>query len=127
MRAFPKWRKKKSAQKKSSFKRAFLRGVSLDFTDRNGRSPAHVAAAEGQAECLAFLVGAAGLSADAPDRFGHSPLEAGRGHPGVRRVLEERLRKKAPDGGDGKKVKNGEAGGCEGKICGMLGKWAQAV
>jgi len=54
--------------------RAFLNNVDLNLPDRNGRTPLHLAAAEGHLECVKFLMTICQVDPDPKDRWHNSPL-----------------------------------------------------
>jgi len=61
--------------------RAFLNNIDLSLPDRNGRTPLHLAAAEGHLECVKFLMSVCQVDPDPKDRWHNSPLsEALRHH-----------------------------------------------
>ncbi|XP_024911992.1 glutaminase liver isoform, mitochondrial [Cynoglossus semilaevis] len=61
-----------------SLRRYFLSGVDVNAVDYDGRSALHVAAAEGHAEVIRFLLDNAGANPALKDRWGSSPLQEAR-------------------------------------------------
>lgn len=89
----------------SALKRHHLQGIDLNTTDYDGRTALHVAAAEGQLECVKFLLESAEVDPDPQDRWKFTPVgEANRfGHSDVADYLEEYLNKRGiprPEGRD---------------------------
>ncbi|KAM3608800.1 uncharacterized protein V6R79_004997 [Siganus canaliculatus] len=63
-----------------ALRRYFLSGVDVNAVDYDGRSALHVAAAEGHAEVIRFLLENAGADAGLKDRWGSSALQEARRH-----------------------------------------------
>ena len=85
--------------------RHHLQGIDLNTSDYDGRTALHVAAAEGQLECVRFLLEAAEVDPNPQDRWKFTPVgEANRfGHSDVADYLEEYLSKRGiprPEGRD---------------------------
>eukprot|EP00095_Tigriopus_kingsejongensis_P005251 maker-scaffold353_size198981-snap-gene-0.36 protein:Tk05251 transcript:maker-scaffold353_size198981-snap-gene-0.36-mRNA-1 annotation:"glutaminase liver mitochondrial" len=59
----------------TALKRHYLQGVDLNQSDYDGRTALHVAAAEGQFECVKFLLEITGIKAMPQDRWGFTPLD----------------------------------------------------
>ena len=62
--------------------RHHLQGIDLNTSDYDGRTALHVAAAEGQLECVKFLLEAAEVDPNPQDRWKFTPVgEANRDTP----------------------------------------------
>merc|ERR1712060_133116 len=65
-------------------------GHDMDVSDYDGRTPLHLAAAEGHKECVTFLLYKCNVNPEPTDRWGFTPLsEAERGgHKHVETILK---------------------------------------
>ncbi|EKX53125.1 hypothetical protein GUITHDRAFT_44578, partial [Guillardia theta CCMP2712] len=50
-------------------------GVEVDIADYDGRTPLHLAAANGNTSILEYLIQQEGVVVNATDRFGYTPLD----------------------------------------------------
>lgn len=80
----------------TALQRHYLQGMDMGLCDYDGRTALHLAAAEGHAKCVVFLLSVCQVDVEAADRWGHTPLqEAERGdHKEVARVIREAIIKK---------------------------------
>jgi glutaminase len=71
--------------------RHHLQGIDLNTPDYDGRTAIHVAAAEGQMDCVKFLLETAEVNASPKDRWNFTPLEEARrfGHDKVADYIED--------------------------------------
>ena len=71
--------------------RLVVRGFDQDAADYDGRTPLHLAAAEGRGHVISYLI-SNGASMNPQDRWGGTPLNdaARHGHHDVERLLEAR-------------------------------------
>ena len=53
---------------------AYQQGVNMEIGDYDGRTALHLAAAEGHARCVRFLLEVCGVPHDCKDRWGQTPL-----------------------------------------------------
>lgn len=77
----------------TALKRHYLQGIDLNLGDYDGRTALHVAAAEGQFECVKFLLETTGIKAMPKDRWGFTPLEEANrfGHEKVAKYIQEHM------------------------------------
>ncbi|XP_071504450.1 glutaminase kidney isoform, mitochondrial-like isoform X2 [Diadema antillarum] len=75
----------------SALRQYFLQGMDMGECDYDSRTALHLAAAEGHLECARFLLERCGVSHQALDRWGHTPLDDARlfGHTEVVELLEQ--------------------------------------
>jgi len=63
-----------SAGDETALKGAYQQGVDMNLGDYDGRTALHLAAAEGHARCVKFLLDTCGVKHDPKDRWGQTPL-----------------------------------------------------
>ena len=70
------WRRRPTDSNKvrTQYFRHHLQGIDLNTSDYDGRTALHVAAAEGQLECVKFLLESAEVNPNPRDRWEFSPL-----------------------------------------------------
>ncbi|KAI6206513.1 hypothetical protein M3Y94_00920600 [Aphelenchoides besseyi] len=75
----------------NAIRRIFIRGVDLNLTDYDQRTPLHVAASEGNSEIVKFLLNVARVKVDPLDRWGRTPLDDSKffKHANVTAILEK--------------------------------------
>ena len=85
-------------------------GHDMSVSDFDGRTPLHLASAEGHFECVKFLLQSCDVPPEPTDRWGFTPLsEAERfGHTRVAELLQYWINKDT-DGGETLTAKGGEA------------------
>lgn len=67
-----------------------LSGMDMTVSDYDGRTALHLAASEGQVECVEFLLNKCNVPHDVRDRWGRTPLDDATqfGHKGVVELLK---------------------------------------
>ncbi|KAI6211524.1 No extended memory [Aphelenchoides besseyi] len=75
----------------NAIRRIFMRGVDLNLTDYDQRTPLHVAASEGNTEIVKFLLNVARVEVNPLDRWGRTPLDDSKffKHANVTAILEK--------------------------------------
>lgn len=74
----------------SALRQYYLQGMDMGESDYDSRTALHLAAAEGHADCVEFLLEKCNVSPEALDRWGHTPLDDARlfGHTKVVEMIE---------------------------------------